>query len=165
MIGKTSQVYSATKQNLKPLLEGVVVCVDPSIGSTSSQPGWAVYRQGEFITKGTIPISPTLPVWKRLRMLANGIRRLYLEFNPDVLVYEEITAVNNRFGGGNANAHASLLKALGVILSVPGPDSYVGIFPASWKKQARPEYVKSDENDAEELGYVVIQLARRIQNG
>lgn len=161
MIGRDSQVYKSTKENVKPLLQGVVLSVDPSIGSKSSQPGWAVYRQGEFVTKGTIPIHPDLPVWKRLRMLANGIRRLYQEFNPDVLVYEEIPS--QRYGGGNANAHASLLKAVGVILSVPGPDGYVGIFPSSWKKLARDTYEKSDENDAEEMGWIVLNLARSMR--
>jgi hypothetical protein len=161
VISKTSQVWKSTKENRKLLLEGVVLSIDPSIGSTSSQPGWAAYRAGEFLRKGTIPISPELPVWKRLRMLVNGVRHLYLEFNPDVLVYEEITSANmNKFR--NAAGHASLLKALGAILSVPGPDGYVGIFPRSWQANARDSYVKSDENDAAELGYVVIELARSM---
>lgn len=137
--------------------------VDPSIGSTSSQPGWAIYRKGNFIEGGIIPIPHHLSVPKRLRMLANGIRKLYRQYDPDVLIYEEITSVNNRVGG-NSNAHASLLKALGVILSVPGPEGYVGIFPISWKKLARPEYIKGDKEDAIEIGYVVIQLAKEISN-
>lgn len=162
MISSTSEVYKSTQENLHGLLEGVVLSVDPSIGSTSSMPGWAVYRKGEFVASGTIQIPPQLKVWERLRRLANGMRHLYLEYTPDVLVYEEITALNNRVGG-NANAHASLLKALGVILSVPGPDGYVGIYPISWKKQVREDYVKSDERDAIEIGYVVIELAYHIR--
>lgn len=96
-------------------------------------------------------------------MLANGIRKLYRDFDPDVLVYEEIPA--QRYGGGgNANAHASLLKALGVILSVPGPDGYVGIYPISWRKLVRETYVKGDEADAVEIGWIVIELAREIRD-
>jgi hypothetical protein len=64
---------------------------------------------------------------------------------------------------GNANAHASLLKALGAILSVPGPDGYVGIMPVSWKKMIRNTYEKGDEADAVEIGYIVIECAAQIK--
>lgn len=161
MITKTSGCYEATVANLKPLLEGVAISIDPSIGSTSSMPGYAVYRQTELIDSGILRIPPHLKVWERLRRLANHMRRLYKTYDPDILIYEEIPS--QRQGGGNANSHASLLKALGVILSVPGPDGYVGIYPVSWKKHARSSYVKGDEEDAREIGYVVLELAKRIR--
>jgi hypothetical protein len=63
---------------------------------------------------------------------------------------------------GNAIAHASLHKALGVILSVPGPTGFVGIMPFSWKKLVRDTYVKGDEADAVEMGYVAIEVAHEI---
>lgn len=159
-VSKTSQAYLATAENLQGILQGVIVCVDPSIGSQSSQPGWAVYRESLLIASGIIPIKATLPIWTRLRQLANGVRKLYRDYDPDVLVYEDIPG--KPFGFSNHNSHASLLKAVGVILSVPGPDGYVGIFPRSWKTLVRKDYVKGDEADAIELGYVIIQLAREI---
>ena len=64
---------------------------------------------------------------------------------------------------GNAVAHASLLKALGAILSVPGPDGYVGIMPVSWKKMVRDTYTKGDEADAVEIGHVIIECAAQIK--
>lgn len=163
MISKTSDAYISTAQNLHGILDGVIMSVDPSIGSTSSMPGWAIYRQGQLVDSGIIEIPPHLSVWKRLRRLANGIRKLYRQYDPDVLVYEEIPA--QRYGGGNAQAHASLLKALGVILSVPGPDGYVGIYPLSWKKQVRDTYVKGDEQDAREIGWIIYELAKQIKEG
>lgn len=162
MLGKKTKAYADIEQNVKGLTEGLVVAIDPSIGSTSSMPGWAVYRAGELIDSGIFQIAPTKSVPDRLRTLHGHVNKLYNLYTPDVLVYEEIPA--QRQGGGNAVAHASLLKALGVILCVPGPDGYVGIMPVSWKAAARETYTKSDVNDAIEMGYVCIDTARRIRN-
>jgi hypothetical protein len=161
MLGKQTKAYGDIESNLQGLIHGLVVSIDPSIGSTSSMPGWAVYRRGELINADIFVINPAHSVPDRLRTLHNHVRRLYKKYNPDVLVYEDIPA--QRQGGGNANAHSSLLKALGVILSVPGPDGYVGLMPVSWKGEARDTYTKSDVNDAIEMGYVAITVAKRIQ--
>jgi hypothetical protein len=158
---KTSKAYKDIEDNLQGILDGVVVSIDPSIGSSSSMPGWAVYRAGQYVTSGTfdIPVHKSIP--DRLRILANHIRKLYNEYPPDCLVYEDIPA--QRYGMGNAIAHASLLKALGAILSVPGPEGYAGIMPISWKKLVRDTYIKGDESDAVEIGYVVIECAAQIR--
>jgi hypothetical protein len=161
MLGRDTKAYSQIRGCLTQLIEGMVLSVDPSIGSTSSMPGWAVYRAGVLMASGTIEIDASLPVWKRLRRLVHGIRKLYKLWEPDVCVYEDIPA--QRHGGGNAEAHASLLKAVGAILSVSGPDYYVGLHPLSWKKMIRSTYVKGDREDAEEIGYIAIQEARRIR--
>lgn len=163
MLGNKTRAYADIEQNVKGLIEGQVVCLDPSIGSSSSMPGWAVYRAGELIASGILEISPKDSIPDRLRMLYNHMRRLYDQYPPDVLVYEDVPA--QRQGGGNAVAHASLLKASGVILCVPGPTGHVGLMPVSWKAEARESYRKSDVNDAIELGYVAIQVAIRIRDG
>lgn len=160
MLTKKSQAYTQIQNNLNRLINGIVVCIDPSIGSSSSMPGYAVYIAGELQSSGILPIDPTGSVPMRLQKLAYHMRRLYAEWDPDTLVYEEIPA--QRYGGGNANAHASLLKAVGVILSISGPSGYVGLLPLSWKRMIRDTYVKGDREDAEEIGYIAIQQAKRI---
>jgi hypothetical protein len=160
-ISKTSRVYEETKDNIVLLTKGRVLAVDPSIGSTSSMPGWAFYKAGVLIESGILEINPKGSVWDRLQDLSRLVRRLYKEFEIDILVYEDIPS--QRQGGGNANAHASLLKAQGAIMSVPGPRAYVGIMPISWKKMVRDTYIKSDEGDAIEIGWIVIELAKHIE--
>lgn len=160
VLTKSSKAYESISENLLGLTEGVIVSIDPSIGSRSSQPGYAVYVVGRLRDSGVLEIQPDLPVWKRLQRLAFHIRKLYAFWEPDILVYEEIPSM--RFGGGNANSHASLLKAVGVVLSVSGPSGYVGLHPMSWKKLTRASYEKSDENDAVEMGWIAINEARRI---
>lgn len=165
MLGKGTKAYGQIQGALLPLLRGRMIAVDPSVGSTSSQPGYAVYIQGELRNSGIISIDPSLPIWDRLHRLNYGVRKLYQEWDPDVLVYEDIPAqrhstFNNK---GNAEAHSSLLKAVGAILSVSGPDHYVGLHPSSWKAMVRPEYTKSDINDAIEMGWISIQEGMRIE--
>lgn len=161
MIAKTTAVYPHIRANILSITEGVIVSIDPSIGSTSSQPGWAVYRAGKLMNAGTFEIDPTWYTWERLQRLSHHVRKLYAEYDPDVLVFEDIPS--QRYGGGNANAHASLLKAVGVILSISGPDAFIGLHPITWKKLVRSEYRKGDMEDAIEMGWIAIQIAREIE--
>ena len=156
-IGKGSKVYLEVSNNIKGLTMGVVISIDPSIGSSSSMPGWAVYRAGELVASGVISLPREKSLVTRLKALANNMRMLYRKYLPDVLVYEEIPA--QRHGMGNAEAHASLLKAVGVILSIEGPEAAVGIYPVSWKGMVSEQYVKGDEADAIEIGRIVIEHA------
>lgn len=160
MLTRTSKAYSQIVKCSYPLQEGVILSIDPSIGSTSSQPGWAVYTAGKLQCSGTLEINPEGTQWQRLQRLRTHMYGLMQFYTPDVLVYEDIPA--QRHGGGNAEAHASLLKAVGVILSISGPDHYVGLLPVSWKKMVRESYFKGDEQDAIEIGWIAIQEAKRI---
>lgn len=159
MMSKTSKAYEQISKARLYLTEGIVMCIDPSIGSSSSMPGYAVYKAGTLIASGVIqlPIDREFPI--KAQELAYQVRRLYNEYVPDVLVYEEI-AVHG--AGRSIHSHVTLLKALGIILSVSGPDKYVGIYPTSWKKLVRDSYVKSDEADAIEFGWICIEQAKQI---
>lgn len=161
MLAKDTQAYLAISVATKEILEGIMICVDPSIGSQSSMPGWAIYTAGNLQDSGTIPIDHTASTPLRLQRLNYGIRQLIKKWDPDVMVYENITDVP--FKGFSGRNLSSLQKALGAILSISGPVKYVGFYPASWKKLAREGYLKSDENDAIELGWVALQEATRIK--
>jgi len=161
MLGKETQAYIQIEENQKAIREGVFVSIDPSIGSSSSMPGYAVYRAGELVESGTFVIAHRgVHIADRLRSLHNHVRKLYAKYDPDVLVYEDIPASRH---GGSAGSQASLLKAVGAILAVPGTTGHVGIYPVSWKSEARDTYVKKgDEADAIEIGYVALTVAKRI---
>lgn len=159
MLSTGSECYKQISKCSYFLVRGTVLAVDPSVGSHSSMPGWAVYRNGRLVSSGVIQLEADAAIWTRLRQLVYELRKLHTQYNPDVLVYENIPA--QRYGGGNAGSHASLLKSVGAILSVSGTDHVVGIMPISWHKLARSTYVKSDKNDAEEIAYVCIEEARK----
>lgn len=160
-LGKKTKAYKDISYNAAGLVSGVVISIDPSVGSgpRGSMPGFAVYKESFFFDSGliTLPVKEDLPY--RLQALGSFLSLLYQQYQPDVLIYEDIPAQSH---GRGAAGHASLLKAVGAILAIPGPDAFVGIMPISWKKIARPTYVKSDENDAIEIGWVCIQEAKRI---
>lgn len=154
-----SKLYQAVKAERNVLLVGVVLVIDPSIGSSSSSPGWAVYTRGRLTTSGTIDTGGShLPLWQRARKLGEEMRQLCEQYRPDILIHEDIPATS----GFNANAQASLLKAVGIVLACTDTESVLGVHPASWKHYARQSYTKGDEEDAIEIGYVVIALARHI---
>jgi hypothetical protein len=165
LMAKTTGAYDEIRGALTPLLRGRVIVIDPSIGSNSSQPGWSLYVAGEYVESGVLQIPVSRDVPARLQELHRQLRELYRLHDPDCLVYEDIAP--QRYGGtdsfGNANAHASLLKAVGATLSVPGPSHFVGLKPTTWKRLVRPGYVKSDEADATEIGYVAMLIARDIE--
>jgi hypothetical protein len=138
-------------------LTGTVVVIDPSIGSTSSLPGYAVYVRRKLKESGVLQVKRSGSLQDRLQQLAKELRALYKKYDPDVLVYEEIPP--RRYGGGNAEAHASLLKSVGAILSVTGPKYYIRIKPLIWKKLVTEEYEKGDEADAIEMGRIVLELS------
>lgn len=155
-----SALYKAVTPHCEVLLTGTVLVIDPSIGSSSSCPGWAVYQNAELQGAGTISTGGShLPLWQRARTLADEIRALCDDYAPTLLVYEDIPATS----GFNANAQASLLKAVGIVLAASTTDDCLGVHPASWKNYVRATYSKGDEEDAVEIGYIVIALARRIK--
>lgn len=160
MIGKNTPAYSQILQCSKFLQEGVVVCLDPSSGSRSSMPGYAVYVGGDLLVSGILELDVSQPLHIRLRKLNYLVRKLYSTYDPDVLVFEDVPAVRY---GGNATFHASLLKSVGTILGISGPRFTVGLAPSSWTVMARSGYVKSDENDSIEIGYVAIEESKRIE--
>lgn len=158
-MSKSSMAYDQISKARLALTQGVAVCIDPSIGSSSSMPGIAVYVAGNLVASGTLDLNPNGALPQKAQKLHHAVRTLYKEWEPDVLVYEEIAVQG---AGRSISSHVTLLQAVGIILSVSGPKQYVGIYPVSWKKLVRPEYSKSDSNDAIELGYVCIQQAREI---
>ncbi len=158
MLTKTSQTYKEIRENAVLLVSGTVLSIDPSIGSYSSMPGWAVYEAGELVESGRLELDPSLPIPLRLSRL---VRKLALLPVPDILVYEKLP-VSAHGGGRSQVGHASLLMALGATLSVYGELPTVGIMPISWKKLVRPEYVKGDEADAIEIGHIVVTSAKDI---
>lgn len=160
MISSTVKEYKEIRSNIRSLLHGVVLCIDPSCGSMSSMPGWAVSRGGELVDSGTITLPVGEDLWVRLQALHHGLRKLMKEYNPDLMIFEDIAP--RRYGGGSAHSHASLLKAVGVTLSVSGPTAYIGLRPPIWTKAKRSSYVKGDRADAVEMLYVAISSAEVI---
>ena len=146
------------------LLEGRVLAIDPSSGSQSSLPGYALFDKGELIDHGVIKLKISRELPRRLNELGEALKT---EFPAvDVLVIEDIPV---RSYGKGASPHASLLKAVGCILACCTYREFVEISPPTWKAYVRrnPErfskvYEKSDDLDAWIIGQYALDTAREI---
>ena len=155
--GKTSQIYAEIAAALPLLLKGNVMSIDPSVGSDSSMPAFAIYIEGELHTSGVLNIDKKKPTWYKLKQVYRQIRNLSKQYKPDVCVYERVPV--SAHGGRSQVSHATLLMASGVVIAACDARAYVGIMPITWKKYIDSNYVKSDEADAIYIGKVTIQLA------
>jgi hypothetical protein len=157
--GKDTQIYKDVRNNLRAIIEGTMFVVDCSIGSMSSQPGWAIYQSGEYVSSGVLHIDPRGEKWTRLHELHRLLRNKSLEAQPDICVFEQVPVTGH---GRNQTSHASLLYAVGVTMAAVQADAFIGLTPIVWKSRVRPGYVKSDERDALEMGYIMVEIARAI---
>lgn len=158
--GKKTQIYQHIRDACKELVEGVVLVVDPSIGSSSSLPGYAVYRAGVLLDSGVLEVHVDGTRWHRLKEVYRQLENLSKAWAPDVCVYEEIPV--SAHGGRSQVSHASLLLALGVTMAAIEAPAFIGIAPQSWKRLVSADYVKSDEQDAIEMGRIVIDMAAEM---
>ena len=160
--GNKTQVYANIRGSVDALINGVVLVVDPSMGSLSSLPGWAVYRSGVLVDSGVLEVHVEGTRWSRLKEVYRQLANFSAAWKPDVCVYEEIPV--SAHGGRSQVSHASLLLALGVTMAAVDAPAFVGIPPISWKRFTSSDYVKSDEQDAIEMGRITISMARSIMS-
>lgn len=142
------------------LTQGVVFSVDPSIGSKSSQPGYAVWKAGELEDSGIIRLgcSKEASVPARLHHLRMCLEDQFEK--PDVVVVERIVSNPKAMNYNNTTA-VKLNQAIGVVMAqweVP----VIEVSPTSWKSVAKSLdwYEKTDVNDAIVIGLCCIQKAR-----
>jgi hypothetical protein len=154
-LGPTA-LYSSIYFRREIITTGTVLAIDPSSGSKTSQPGFAVFREGKLEASGIIEIDHKIDINIRLQILYRKIRNL-LPVQPDVFLIEQI--------GGKA--HHVLLEAVGVSIAAAETPIVLRVHNRFWKAWAAqsPEYSKNDAADARMIGESVIQAAREFVNG
>lgn len=158
--GKNTQIYSEIRQCAPLIVAGGLLSIDPSIGSMSSMPGFAYYYAGRLVASGTVDIDPTGTRSARLKHLYEALHKMSSQLVIDVCAYEQVPV--SAHGGRSQVSHASLLMASGVVQAAVSAEHFVGIMPVVWKCRARETYKKGDEEDAIEMGYIVVELAKQI---
>lgn len=158
------KVEFQTQRAVSSVLKGSMLVIDPSSGSSSSMPGYAIFASGELLDSGILTVNANKELPRRLVDIAKCLRE---QFSPvNVLVIEDIPV---RAHGRNATGHASLLKSVGAILSAAQYDQFIEVSPSVWKAYIektiaiKEKYVKGDEWDAKVIGYCVIDLAKELQ--
>lgn len=156
-VAKLSYIAQRIAELRETILTGTLLAVDPSTGSSSSLPGYALYEKGILVESGVIRVDVAAAKNKRLFEIR---RTLQEDFEvPDVLVIEHISAI--AFGAlkYNAEAFVGLHRGVGAILSAFNLDTVIEVPPSVWKRKVDEGYTKSDESDAVYIGRYVINEA------
>lgn len=143
---------------LIPVLEGHLLSIDPSSGSTNSLPGYAIWKKGKLEDSGVLEIAPSNYINVRLQRIADSLRNEFAV--PDVLVIENIPP-RVGFGKGPLSLH----RSVGAIMSAVRCQPIIEVAPISWRKYIPEGYKKTDENDAIMFGYTVIATAMKLKQG
>lgn len=136
-------------RNRTQILEGVMLCVDPSSGSKDSNAGYALFDRGRLVESGVIydDADKKLDIYQRLRVLADWLAKYDC---ADVLVVEKI----------RSKAHTYLRWACGVTVATNRAPVVMELSPITWHKYTPDDYQKTDEDDAKWFGYTVLQILR-----
>lgn len=162
-ISTQTRLYASVREVADRILTGRMLVLDPSVGSWSSQPGYAIYEAGQLVDSGVIDMPTYEARSRRLYYLRRVLQEQFTE-GFDVVVIEDIPT--HRFSRGrggrtfaNAKAQIPLHKAVGVIESIfDCPTLFVS--PATWHSFAPLDYIKSDESDAVVMGHSVCEIAK-----
>lgn len=137
---------------------GTVLCIDPSIGSSSSSCGYALFIKGELTECGTLEVNISGNHSQRLNELTESLRKEFTQ--PDVLLIEQITL----WKGGRSITALVLNRVIGAVLSVWHLENVVEIPPPLWHSYTeRVRYEKSDSNDAVMLGICALEICNEIR--
>lgn len=168
-VSTQTKLYGAVKPHAAQLLAGRILAFDPSIGSWSSQPGYAIFECGQLTDSGVIEMPVGATRSRRLFYLRRILTEQFAD-KFDAVVIEDIptSRVNRRRGGGvyfDAKAQVPLHKAVGVIESCFDAVCLF-VHPATWRMYASEAHLSmksrgepTDEADARVMGETVLRLA------
>jgi hypothetical protein len=156
-----SVIWNTAKKHSKLILEGTMLCVDPSIGSNSSMPGYAIYSAGELVDSGTIRLPTSGNHTLRLYELSRSIREDFADLTYDLLIVEEIPMVRYEKFGRSLQAQIPLHRAVGAVLGALPIATSMEVPPNTWRSFLDvAQYNKTDESDAVMLGWAALEMAR-----
>jgi hypothetical protein len=158
-----SEIQEKVRQNRNLILKGYMLVIDPSIGSSSSLPGFAVYRNGKLTESGVLKMNIGASKHKRLHELVSILQK---EFEvPDILGMELIAGPAFGVMRWNINAFHSLIRSTGAIMAAYPVETVIEVPPSVWKKTIDDDYVKSDEMDAIYIGrYLILSAKGELPN-
>lgn len=157
-------IASQCERNSGLILKGTLLAIDPSSGSQSSQPGYALFEKGVLKEMGIVDVGTRYSKGGALASRLFLLRETLVEqFQPDVLAIERCP-----FGYGNTSA-AKLQQVMGCVKStwdIP----CIEVSPSSWKRWTESlerlsgtSYEKRDDMDAAVMGVCVIGHALEVE--
>jgi hypothetical protein len=155
---------SRSLQYKKHILNGTMLCIDPSSGKTSAA-GWAWFDKGVLIESGTVTVADIAAKEVRLRQI---LACLQTDFDPcDLLIIEHLDGFQ---------VPLILKQACGVFMSALESKNYFSMNVQSWRAVAKrlggwkktnkkgvisgdPNGREGDDADSEYIGWAAIAFA------
>lgn len=138
------------------IIDGTLLAIDPSTGSESSLPGYAVFQNGQLVESGVITLDLAGNRAQRLYEINRTIREDFSQYKFDAIAVEDIGYF---MGKMNARAVVSLQRAVGAIIAAYPTECLIEVPSNAWQKHRFKGYVKGDEQDAICIGLCVINTA------
>jgi len=153
------------------ILSSKMVAIDPSVASTSSKPGYALFQAGVFIEQGIFDISPKPLLSVRLRHIKCMIREYFLDVDVAIIEQVPVKPIRTKKQAQetgktwmNHQAHNSLMQAIGATKASFELETELFDMPAPlWQKIARNNgwiIDKADDSDARLIGEATLHIAR-----
>lgn len=170
VINNRTGLYRDVVRVADKVLAGRVLVLDPSCGSLSSLPGYAIYEAGVLKDSGVIEMPIQADLHRRLYYLRKCLTEQFPE-KIDAVLYEDIPILRFNKFGRSLKGQVSLHYAVGVILSAFGCDTYLSIAPGTWRSFASEEHLwrkergeASDESDAVVMGHALMRIAEKAKS-
>lgn len=128
------------------ILKGKVLAIDP--GSNSL--GWALFNKGEYLESGVATANPKGKPHSRIISIMHDLCEA-TDTSIDVLCVEKMFRYN-----------AGLVWSVGAVIHAKSPDLFVEVPVRMWQARVGADYVKSDEQDAIEIGTTLIFHASKL---
>lgn len=157
---KATKLENQLRDCKSGVLDGTMLVIDPSAGSQSSLPGYALFKKGKLVDSGVIAINIGWKLHRRLQQIQKTLQEDFEEV--DVLAIEDIQFTNPKM----LRAQSTLFKAIGVFLASARYKKLVEIVPTTWKSFLKKnntqfeDYIKGDEWDAIIMGYCILSKAQ-----
>lgn len=137
------------------ILNGSMLCIDPSSGGTNrkgekSNAGWGVFGEGKVLESGLLELDHGESKEVRLRAIADCMRESFDKY--DILVIEDINGYK---------APQVLIQACGAFISSTNTKGLVEMNSRTWQAIANRlgGWKKGDEADALFIGWAAIAFA------
>lgn len=162
------------------ILNGRVVCIDPSSASESSKPGYAIFEKGTLVEAGILDINHRPELRVRLRHVHEELQQFIQ--GTDVVLIEAVPVrpIRTKLEAGasgktwmSAKSHGSLIQAVGVTKAAfPTEIVQVNVPASLWHRVCREaklgvdesgNIIKDDTIDAVRVGQAALLIIQEKQ--
>lgn len=160
----STQYKKSIQMNIKNILEGRCIVVDPSSGGHSSLPAIAVIEKGKIISLEEVEINPLLRrrgayVGHRLRAIGKCFQTKYGEQKFDLLAIELIHYEPS--ANTVLKSFQQLNMSTGAVFATVNASYNLLMPPWEWHLLRPENYKKSDLGDVELMAKKMIQDAKK----